>query len=111
MATRSRPAQAIEILRETWNTFLDPSLNPPEVRPWGSKCLINACKDYRYINSFAKRSNLSRLHHDRVVSRWNELGFDDKPPSITVFETESRLGDGADAPAPTMEAIPEQREM
>ena len=111
MATRSRPAQSIEILRETWNTFLDPSLNPPEVRPWGSKCLINACMDYRYIKTFAKRSNLSRPHHDRVVSRWSELGFDDEPPLITVFETESRLGDGVDAPAPPMEAIPEQREM
>jgi 3-polyprenyl-4-hydroxybenzoate decarboxylase len=45
MATRSRPSQSIDILRETWSTFLDPSLNPPEIRPWGSKCLINACMD------------------------------------------------------------------
>ena len=37
MATRSRPAQSIDILRETWSTYLDPSLNPPEIRPWGSK--------------------------------------------------------------------------
>ena len=32
MATRSRPAQSIDILRETWSTYLDPSLNPPEIR-------------------------------------------------------------------------------
>jgi 3-polyprenyl-4-hydroxybenzoate decarboxylase len=43
MATRSRPAQSIDILRETWSTFLGPSLNPPEIGPWGSKALINAC--------------------------------------------------------------------
>ena len=49
MATRSRPAQSIDILRETWSTFLDPSLNPPEIRPWGSKALINACMDYKHI--------------------------------------------------------------
>ncbi len=49
MATRSRPAQSIDILRETWSTYLDPSLNPPEIRPWGSKGLINACMDYRFI--------------------------------------------------------------
>ena len=35
MATRSRPAQSIDILRETWSTYLDPSLNPPEIiKPW-----------------------------------------------------------------------------
>jgi 4-hydroxy-3-polyprenylbenzoate decarboxylase len=32
--------RSIDILRETWSTFLDPSLNPPEIRPWGSKALI-----------------------------------------------------------------------
>ncbi len=60
MATRSRPAQSIDILRETWSTFLDPSLNPPEIRPWGSKALINACMDYRYIKTFSKRTKLSK---------------------------------------------------
>lgn len=91
MATRSRPAQSIEILRETWNTFLDPSLNPPEVRPWGSKCLINACMDYRFIKSFAKRSNLSKHEYDRAVSRWKELGFEGRPPIITAFETQESV--------------------
>ena len=91
MATRSRPAQSIEILRETWNTFLDPSLNPPEVRPWGSKCLINACMDYRFIKTFAKRSNLSKPVYERVVSRWEELGFEGRPPAITTFEDLERL--------------------
>src|SRR5205814_384087 len=110
MATRSRPAQAIEILRETWNTFLDPSLNPPEIRPWGSKCLINACMEYRYIKSFAKRTNMSQPHYDRVVSRWAELGFEDKPPLITVFETQSNLG-GESAPSSTPASAMAQREM
>ena len=75
MATRSRPAQSIDILRETWSTFLDPSLNPPEIRPWGSKCLINACMDYRYIKNFSKRTKLSKAAYDQVVARWSELGF------------------------------------
>ena len=42
MATRSRPARQSDRHspgRETWSTFLDPSLNPPEIRPWGSKAL------------------------------------------------------------------------
>ena len=86
MATRSRPAQAIDILRETWSTFLDPSLNPPEIRPWGSKCLINACMDYKFIKSFSKRTKLSKATYDSVVSRWSELGLSGKPPMVNVFE-------------------------
>ena len=86
MATRSRPAQAIDILRETWSTFLDPSLNPPETRPWGSKCLINACMDYRYIKSFSKRTKLSEAAYHHAIGRWSELGLPGKPPLVTVFE-------------------------
>jgi hypothetical protein len=89
MATRSRPAQSIDILRETWSTFLDPSLNPPEIRPWGSKCLINACMDFRYLKTFSKRTKLSRAAYDNVVARWQELGLAGKPPEITVFEDET----------------------
>ncbi len=80
MATRSRPAQSIDILRETWSTYLDPSLNPPEIRPWGSKCLINACMDYRFIKTFSKRTKLSKEAYENVVARWQELGLSGTPP-------------------------------
>ena len=70
MATRSRPSQSIDILRETWSTFLDPSLNPPEIRPWGSKALINACMDYKHIKTFSKRTKLAKKTYDAVVARW-----------------------------------------
>jgi UbiD family decarboxylase len=89
MATRSRPAQSIDILRETWSTYLDPSLNPPEIRPWGSKCLINACMDYRFIKTFSKRTKLSKDAYDNVVARWQELGLSGAPPVISVFEDET----------------------
>jgi 4-hydroxy-3-polyprenylbenzoate decarboxylase len=88
MATRSRPAQSIDILRETWSTYLDPSLNPPEIRPWGSKCLINACMDYRFIKTFSKRTKLSKSTYEQVVARWQELGLSGTPPVISVFEDE-----------------------
>ena len=86
MATRSRPAQSIDILRETWSTFLDPSLNPPEIRPWGSKCLINACMDYRFIKTFSKRTKLSQEAYENVAARWQELGFGGKAPVVSIFE-------------------------
>lgn len=86
MATRSRPAESIDILRETWSTYLDPSLNPPEIRPWGSKCLINACMDYKHYDDFSPRTKISESAYNNVVSRWDELGLDGKPPKLTVFE-------------------------
>jgi 4-hydroxy-3-polyprenylbenzoate decarboxylase len=92
MATRSRPAQSIDILRETWSTFLDPSLNPPEIRPWGSKALINACMDYRFIKSFSPRTKLSKEVYERVVGRWQELGLAGKPPEVSVFEDYASAG-------------------
>jgi len=86
MVTRSRPAESIDILRETWSTYLDPSLNPPEIRPWGSKCLINACMDFRHIKEFSPRTKLSRPVYDRVVAKWNALGFTGEAPKVRVFE-------------------------
>lgn len=93
MATRSRPAQSIDILRETWSTFLDPSLNPPEIRPWGSKALINACMDYKHIKSFSPRTKLDKKTYDQVVSRWQELGLSGAPPQISIFEDKTSAKD------------------
>lgn len=89
MATRSRPAQSIDILRETWCTYLDPSQNPPEIRPWGSKALINACMEYRYIKTFSKRTKLSKAAYENVVARWKELGFSGTAPTISIFEEDA----------------------
>ncbi|MCC6780283.1 MAG: UbiD family decarboxylase [Hyphomicrobiales bacterium] len=89
MATRSRPAYSIEFLRDTWNTFTDPSINPRELRPFGSKCLINACMDYRFIDTFPKRERLSRTSYDRVAARWREFGLDGDPPMVKAFEETS----------------------
>lgn len=86
MATRARPKDSIEIMRETWSTYLDPSQNPPELRPWGSKCIINACKEFKYIKEFSKRTRLKKEVHDRVVSRWAELGLKGNPPEILEFD-------------------------
>jgi 4-hydroxy-3-polyprenylbenzoate decarboxylase len=88
MATRSRPAQSIDILRETWSTYLDPSQNPPEIRPWGSKCLINACMEYKHIKNFSRRTKLSQKVYEKVLSRWHDLDLAGEPPAVTIFEDE-----------------------
>ena len=86
MTTRSDPATDIDILRSTWSTYLDPTKNPPEERPYGSKALINACKEHRHLKQFSKRSRLRREVYERLVKRWSEFGFKFPPPVIRHFE-------------------------
>ena len=89
MTTRSDPAKDIDILRETWSTYLDPTKNPPEERPWGSKALINACKEHKYIKQFAKRNRIRREVYDRLIARWSEFGLKFPPPVIRNFEEDA----------------------
>lgn len=86
LSTRCHPAEDVDILRQTWSTWLDPTRNPPEERPYGSKALINACKEHRYLHQFAPRTKLARSVYERVRSRWSELGLGGQPPDLTVLE-------------------------
>jgi len=86
MSTRCNPVEDIDILRNTWSTYLDPTQNPPEERPYGSKALINACREHRYLDQFAKRTVLRKETYEKVADRWQELGLPGQPPKISVFE-------------------------
>ena len=88
MATRSRPAQSIDILRETWSTFLDPSLNPPEIRPWGSKALINACMDYKHIKTSRRAPSSTRP----LMTGWCRAGRSWASPASRRKSRCSRTG-------------------
>ncbi len=90
MATRCNPVEDIDILRNTWSTWLDPTQNPPEERPWGSKALINACKEHRYITSFSRRTAVRREIYDRFASRWSALGLEGTAPELAFFHEEDR---------------------
>ena len=85
LSTRCHPSEDIDILRNTWSTGLDPSQFPPEARPYGSKVLINACKPHRHLAQFPQSTLLRKSMHDRVVSRWSELGFSGTPRTMTAF--------------------------
>lgn len=86
MSTRCNPVEDIDIQRQTWSTWLDPTQNPPEERPWGSKALINACMEHRYKDVFSKRSKVARSVYEKVRSRWAELGFASEAPSLWALE-------------------------
>jgi 4-hydroxy-3-polyprenylbenzoate decarboxylase len=86
MSTRFSPEKDIDILRDTWSTWLDPTKNPPEERVYGSKALINACKEHKYLKVFSPRSRIRREVYDRLAARWSEFGLEGKPPRLTNFE-------------------------
>jgi 4-hydroxy-3-polyprenylbenzoate decarboxylase len=88
LSTRCHPSEDIDILRNTWSTGLDPSRFPPEMRPYGSKVLINACKPHQHLKSFPQSTLLRKSVHDRVRERWTELGFNGPAPKMTVFHPE-----------------------
>ena len=92
MTTRCDPEKDIDILRQTWSTWLDPTKNPPEERPWGSKALVNACREHKYLPIFSQRTVLMRSMYDRVADRWSELGLDDlgAPPRLLAFQEDMR---------------------
>jgi 4-hydroxy-3-polyprenylbenzoate decarboxylase len=87
MSTRCSPVDDIDILRQTWSTGLDPSRNPPEVRPYGSKALINACKDHRYLASFSRRTTLRRATWEQLAARWSaDFGLPGAAPELPVYD-------------------------
>ena len=91
MSSRCNPIDDIDILRNTWSTWLDPTQNPPEERPYGSKALINACKEHRYLPVFSKRTTLRKEIYDRVADRWQELGLPGQIPNVWAFEQDQKV--------------------
>jgi 4-hydroxy-3-polyprenylbenzoate decarboxylase len=85
-ASRCRCSEDIEIFRNTWSTGLDPSKNPPEDRPYGSKVFIFACKQHKYLNSYSKRSAMTKEAYDNACARWKEVGMPGEPPIISFFD-------------------------
>jgi UbiD family decarboxylase len=88
MCTRCHPPDDIDILRNTWSTYLDPTRNPLEERPYGAKTLINACREHKYLDSFAKRTLLRESVYKKVKENWAKFGFDFPPPELQTFESD-----------------------
>jgi 4-hydroxy-3-polyprenylbenzoate decarboxylase len=87
LSTRCNPSDDLDILRNTWTYRSDPSL-APEVRPYGSKVLVNACAPHRYLKQAPRRTLIRREIYDRVSDRWSELGLPGAPPNIKNFHSE-----------------------
>src|SRR3974390_666183 len=73
MASRCNPIDDIDILRNTWSTWLDPTKNPPENRPYGSKPLFNAAKGHSTLPVFSKRTAVRKEVDEEIPARWSGL--------------------------------------
>ena len=62
----------------------DPSL-APEVKPFGSKVLVNACTPYKYLGKPPIRTALRRSVYDQVKGRWSELGMRSRAPDLKSY--------------------------
>jgi UbiD family decarboxylase len=91
MSSRCNPREDIDVMRNTWSTWLDPTQNPSENRPYGSKALINACKEHRYLPVFSKRTTLRKEIYDQVAARWQQLGLPGQVPTVRAFEQEANV--------------------
>ena len=85
-STRCRVAEDIDILRGTWSSYLDPSKTAIEERPFGSKALIYACKDFKNIKVFSRRTALTEEQYNNAAARWEELGMPGEAPNLKVFD-------------------------
>jgi 4-hydroxy-3-polyprenylbenzoate decarboxylase len=91
MSTRCSPADDLDILRHTWGSRLDPSRPPHELRLDGSKVLVNACKEHRYLADFPRRMALHRDTWERVAARWaDDLGLPGAAPRPWTLVDERR---------------------
>lgn len=86
MSTRCNPFDDIDFQRKTWSTGLDPSRVIPELRPYGSKALIDACKPHQFIKEFPTRTMLNESVYRNAAARWRELGLDGAPPAFSALE-------------------------
>jgi 4-hydroxy-3-polyprenylbenzoate decarboxylase len=105
MSTRCNPSADLDILRHTWGSRLDPSVNPHELRLDGSKVLVNACKEHRFLATFPKRMALHRETWERVAARWaDDLGLPGSAPRPWTLIEERRT---ASSPGSEGESSPD----
>lgn len=88
MTTRCDPSSAVDFLRQTWSTYLDPTKTPPEERPYGSKAIINTCKEYKYLKSFSKRTMLRQSTYEQIKGKRSKFSLSFDIPMLTLFEPE-----------------------
>jgi len=76
VASRSDPATSVDIIDNTWSTYLDPRI-PPWKRDRGdltnSKALINACRPFDWIKDFPPVNSISPELKKKTLEKWGKI--------------------------------------
>ena len=76
VASRSDPATSVDIIRDTWSTYLDPRI-PPETKQEGdltnSRALINACRPFDWIKDFPPVNAISEESKAKIIAKYSQL--------------------------------------
>lgn len=70
LCTRSDPERAIDIVRETWSSPLDPMIRKPTSRFFNSRAIINACKPFDWIDEFPQAITIDPGYASKVKEKW-----------------------------------------
>jgi UbiD family decarboxylase len=72
LATRSDPAQSIDILRRCWSGPLDPVI-PVDKKGHNSKALIEATRPYENLKDFPVAIDVGKELAEQVTRKWRDL--------------------------------------
>lgn len=76
LSTRSDPASDIDILRQAWSNPLDPTITDEDKahhRLWNSRAILNACKPYDRLTTFAPVAEASPSLTKATKEKWAHL--------------------------------------
>jgi 4-hydroxy-3-polyprenylbenzoate decarboxylase len=75
IASRSEPAESIEIIRSCWSGPLDPRI-PEERKGLNSRAIIDACRPYQWRKKFPPVAESSPELREETLKKWHDVIFD-----------------------------------
>jgi UbiD family decarboxylase len=72
LATRSDPAESIEILRRCWSGPLDPRIQPGK-KGFNSRAVIDACRPFEWMKDFPPVAESSPELRKKVFEKWKHV--------------------------------------
>ncbi|MDP2726297.1 MAG: UbiD family decarboxylase, partial [Dehalococcoidia bacterium] len=72
MGSRCDPVKDIEIVRDCWSSTLDPII-PKEEKGLSSRAIIDACRPFKWMDSFPAIVGASPELEKKTVAKWGKL--------------------------------------
>lgn len=73
LATRSDPAEDIDIVRRARGNPLDPRVRRPAKVFYNSRAIISACKPFEWIDEFPQKLEVSEKLRQKIEERWGKF--------------------------------------